>query len=90
MLRVKDEIKLFQLRLGKVKNDTSRSDLLIKTVFEDQARIHLSNNNKGDEAISNLRKKHMVHEMLPSTPPLSLKKSLPSSPCESSSSSKKR
>ncbi|RXI05380.1 hypothetical protein DVH24_006637 [Malus domestica] len=32
----------------------------------------------------------MVHEMLPSTPPLSLKKSLPSSPTESSSSSKKR
>ncbi|KAM1039714.1 hypothetical protein TB2_028628 [Malus domestica] len=32
----------------------------------------------------------MVNEMLPSTPPLSVKKSLPSSPTESSSSSKKR
>ncbi|XP_070678696.1 replication protein A 70 kDa DNA-binding subunit B-like isoform X1 [Malus domestica] len=90
ILRVKGQIKLFQLRLGKVKSDTSRNDLLIQTVFKDQAQIHPSNNNKDDEAISNLGKKHMVHEMLPCTPPLSLKKSLPSSPTESSSSSKKR
>ncbi|TQE10081.1 hypothetical protein C1H46_004371 [Malus baccata] len=84
------QIKLFQLRLGKVKNDTSRNDLLIQTVFKDQAQICPSKNNKDDEAISNLGKKHMVHEMLPSTLPLSLKKSLTSSPTESSSSSKKR
>ncbi|CAN6707759.1 unnamed protein product [Malus baccata var. baccata] len=90
ILRVKGQIKLFQLRLGKVKNDTSRNDLLIQIVFKDQAQIFPSNNNKDDEAISNLGKKHMVHEMLPSTLPLSLKKSLTSSPTESSSSSKKR
>ncbi|TQD97309.1 hypothetical protein C1H46_017067 [Malus baccata] len=84
------QIKLFQLRLGKVKNDTSRNDLLIQTVFKDQTQIRPLNNNKDDEAISNLGKKHMVHEMLPSTLPFSLKKSLPSSLTESSSSSKKR
>ncbi|RXH78909.1 hypothetical protein DVH24_006979 [Malus domestica] len=43
-----------------------------------------------DNVIRSIVEKHMDHEMLLSTSPLSLKKSLPSSSCESSSSSKKR